>query len=225
MEKFGGPILQKYANINRSGKEAVLNENIVKFDGFSESIKDRFITAAIFDEYSLNQVEDRVLGQLKRLEDMSGIEFAMANRDYPLHSTIMEGEYKGENQDEKDDLFERLTDDLPIDIKGLEIKYDYILIDKGNVLLVAQTIPEAVLKARESLKNHYSESGLRPLLLENILHCSLARIKSLPTDFVPNKYIKELTDIRHSVSKSDESMILIVDRLDRGNSYNFLTQS
>lgn len=225
MEKFGGPILQKYANINRNGKEAVRNEDIVKFEGFPESIKNRFISAVTFDEHSSSQLESRVLSKLKELEDKTGIEFVMALRDYPLHSTLMEGEYKGDNQDERDELFERLTDDLPLDIQGLKLQYDYVLIDKGNVLLVAKTIPEEVLKARESLKNFYGDSGLKPLLLENILHCSLARIKSLPADFAPDKYTKELIDIRHSVSNLDEPLVLTVGRVVKGNSYNFLTQN
>lgn len=224
MEKFGGPILQKYANINRKGKESILKEDVVEFKGFPEAIKDRFISAAVFDEKSLQEIDERILSRLKKLESECGVEFFLASRDFPLHSTIMEGEYKGNDDTEKDELFKELADSLPVEIQGLQIPYNYVLIDKGNVLLVAQNIPEQISAARTSLKEFYAESGLNPLLLENILHCSLARLKKIPENFEPDKYIKELIDIRHTLSNPNygDPIVLTVNKVVRGNSYDFV---
>ncbi len=221
MENFGGPELKKYAGIDMRGRNNLESGNIQEFTGFPEVIKNRFISAMEFTPESIDMIENRVTCKLEDIEAKYGIKFSLVGRDYPLHITLMEGLYTGEQEDQREEIFSELQDKIKLEFQGSEVQFDYVLLDGGNLLLVAKNIPDSVLNARERLSEYYSEAGLKPLGMQNILHSSLARIIKLPDSFDYDAYKKDIIDLRHSVSS--DPLEVTISNVIKDQSYRYLT--
>lgn len=239
MEKFGGEIGRKYATINRAGRKAAREGAFAEHTGWPESLKDRFNASILFDDASEQTVQDRILSRLETLEKQLGISIYLAQRDFPLHSTVLEGVLENEkeapvpqHEERRVSLFSDIRKGTPAadvegTLMGTDIEYKYLLIDKGNILLTSAEIPQKVLDARGTLGTEYREKGLRPLPMTNILHCSLGRISGFPkspqddTGRILKEYTEALLALRHEISKNP--LHLKVHEIYYGNAYNFIT--
>ncbi len=220
MENFGGPILQKYAEINTKGKERLVVKNFELFTGFPLSLQKRFITAVEFSPESTAAFDRQVKATLEEIERAFKLKFALAHRDFPLHSTILEG-LNEEALDTSTETFSELQKEAELEWSEHEITFDYILLDGGNLLLVAKEIPDFVLEAREQLAETYTEHAMKPLLIKNLLHATAARITELPDDFDPIAYRSAITELRHSISS--DPLVLTINGTAQDRSYDFLT--
>lgn len=201
---------KKYAGIDRAGTAALYQEGSIKeFPGFPESLNNRFNVSLLFTPDSEAEFKRRVTDPLREIGNELGIEFYLASRDFRIHSTLLEGLYEGTDTNEGQNKFERIKANQTVqsldNLVGKTLQYKYLLIDKGNILLTAIDIPEWVLKARTDLSRVYSEQGLKPLNMTNILHISVGRMTQLPSKDRAEKfktYRQEVAHLRHQISSS-----------------------
>lgn len=230
MDFLRKPELKKYAKINKAGREAVTKGEITRFEGFPPNLEQRLNTAALPDDTSQKSIQERIVQPLGEIATSSGITMAVAGKDYPLHSTLLEGLSAEEEEAKRKEVFKQIMSDpsfqdLLKQLIGLEITYKYILIDKGNVLLTSDTIPQEILTLRAALSKRFAEAGLKPLQLEHILHMSIARMTGLPTEEQQEKfaaYKKGLVHLRHAISK--DPIVVRIGDVFNGSAYQLLTQ-
>lgn len=208
-ENISGPG-RKYVGIDRSGKAALYQERAIKeFTGFPESLNNRFNVSLRFAPDSEALFRQRVTNPIGTIGEGLGIEFFLASRDFHIHSTLLEGLYEGLDPAEREEKFKQLRVSQAIDVVvrhlvGKTIEYKYLLIDKGNLLLTAINIPDWVLTTRADLTEAYTSQGLKPLLMTDILHISVARITRLPVEDRMSKlgkYRQRITGLRHQLSR------------------------
>lgn len=209
---------KKYAGIDLAGRKSLnLESGIQEFPGFPEGLKSRFSLLLRFTSGSEQEVKDRISGPIQDIGRQLGIGFIIAGRDYPLHSTLLEGLYEGQDAVVRDKLFESLSKNPEIakitnGLLGERLIYKYLLLDKGNLLLAAIDIPAHLINFREELAELYRGSGLKPLPLDNLLHISLARMVQLPEENRQSKfniYRKQLTQLRHDISSNPLSLEVV----------------
>lgn len=228
-EKFGGKIGRRYAKIDLGGKEGLKRGEINRFEGFGKNLRNRIITALEFSPESQRDVQRRVLDEVERIGRELGIEFFIAGKDFPMHSTVEEGLYEDNDESERAAIFQDVKHDKKMEElcerKLTEpVVFKYLLIDKGNVILTSVEIPEAIRKMREELAALYLRYGLKPLPMENILHITIGRMTEIPEDDKIEqfkKYQQAMIKLRHAISK--EPLNLSADRISKGSTYEFLT--
>jgi len=172
-------------------------------------MENRFNISLLPDEESEKVVGERLISEIEKTEKELGIKFLLAGRDFPLHSTVLEGKFERKEKDDSD-LRERTfgiakerasQSGLLETLRGQEVTFEYVLIDRGNILLTSVQIPEKILDAREQLATIYSGSNLKPLPMKNIQHISIGRINSLPKDGKKlGEYKKRMIALRHKIS-------------------------
>lgn len=220
----------KYAKIDRLGRNAIYKEGVVpEFNGFPESLGNRFNTSLIFDADSVDTLEQRLMGPVANIVDYLGMNCLLAGRDFTLHSTLLEGLCDREDSHERQSKFGNVANSPGVltlaNLIGNRIEYKYLLIDKGNLILTAIDIPEWVIKARDTLAETYRSQGLRPLEMANILHISVSRITHQPRaqrEETLREYAKRVTHLRHNISSNP--MVLKISRLSARSSLSLLTE-
>lgn len=237
-EKFGGDVLRKYAGINQSGRKALEQGAIAEQKEFSPLLKNRFNASMRFNAESIGRLDEALLDELRELEKKSDIRLLLANRDFPVHSTLQEAAFE-KSSDETDDqadqrrdeIFSGLRDNpdetLKKKLAGQQIDFKYLLIDKGNLILTADRIPAEILDARAELAKQYEAVGLKPSPIKNILHLTVSRIAELPTAETDRKnlfteYEKKCRELRRNISR--DPIALKVEDIYRGNVYDLLAQ-
>lgn len=209
MERLS-PIAEKYARIDLSGRKGLSEDepNIVEFTGFSPELEKNFSSVLTFSAETEKEIQERVLNRIHAAGLASNIEFFESLKDYPLHATLLEG-LSSDGAQKRQDVFDAIvtdgmTNSMLEALKGVELEFKYVLLDKGNVLLTAIDIPQAVLEIRKSLAELYEKSGLTVRPLENILHMSVARMKKVPKgEGVHNlftEYKNNMVRLRHDIS-------------------------
>ena len=228
MKEFGGPIGQKYAKIDRAGREALKHEGeIKKFEGFGEGIKRKFSTAFLFSVESEQELQSRILAPLEQIGNEAGINFYLAGRDFPIHSTVEEGLYQGSEESEMNALFSRLSSDeqrvLAEQMPARPLVYNYLLMDKGNVILTATSIPDEIIELRRKLSDFYTKHGLKPLPINDLLHITIGRMTELPASSPKEqfeRYRLAMIRLRHEISRAP--LELSVSQFYTGSSFKFL---
>jgi len=226
-KEFGGPIGQKYARIDIAGRQALKQEGAIKeLEGFGETLKNRFLVAIQFAPESRQEVQKRVINEVEQIEVNCKMEFFLTNRDFPLHSTIEEGVYQGDDDSIKGEVFAEMAKELKQlnwQMLNEPLTYKYVLIDKGNIILTAIEIPDVVTKLRRELTTFYTAHQLKPLPIEHILHVTVGRITRLPGEHEEEaleKYKRRMIQLRHDIAKNP--LKLSIGEMFAGSSYDFL---
>ncbi|OGG58845.1 hypothetical protein A2765_00490 [Candidatus Kaiserbacteria bacterium RIFCSPHIGHO2_01_FULL_56_24] len=210
MKEFGGPVGRKYASIDLKGRDAVEKGEIQDFIGYPEALKNRFCIALELSADSDDEIRERVTSKVEAIAKESGIHMVIAGRNYPLHSTLLEGNFDGTDEAKRDGIFAALIQDPELqkvfdELKDLKIVYKYLLVDKGNILLTCSDIPEAFARARQRISEIYMAHGLKPLMIEHLAHISIARITRQP-DVARlerlHEYKTMLIKLRHEISSN-----------------------
>lgn len=235
MEKFGGEIGKKYAEINRAGRNAIREGAVNEFDVIPEQLKNRFNISLSLEKNSEEILKKVVLSKIEELERQSDIKLFLAGRDFPIHITVLEGLLKNPSLYEKvlgerESVFNEIKDDeklrneLSRTLLENPIDFKYLLIDKGNIILTSIDIPQPLLEARESVSDRYTESNLKTLPMKNILHMTISRINKLPTNEKDLLlYEQEMLKLRHVISKNP--LQLTPGGFYMDSTYNILTKS
>lgn len=205
---------EKYRQIARQGFEACLNSQYPEYTGPAEMLKQRFTVAALLDP---KDIEERILKQITTAGNLNGFELAIAGRDFQLHTTILEADPGKGNLENMENLTGIM--DRP---ERIRITFDDLLVDRAGVtILVARQIPDEILEAREKLEKIYSEAGLKPRSLDNILHTTLARIRKPAPDMISQLAQYRLPGLRTEVRRQPvEGRIL---RIYTGNVWDLLS--
>ncbi|MBI3421151.1 MAG: hypothetical protein HY006_03745 [Candidatus Sungbacteria bacterium] len=221
-------VVNKAMRIAEEGKAAFVNGTFGTFEKFPESLRNRFTVALRFDAHSEwecgGNIVDRLLLSLEL--NTEGWKLFLAQRDFLLHVTLLEGMYEGSDAAERYRIFRELNTNISIaevaeNIRGMVIPFKLLIPDKGgNILLLADEIPDLILEAREQLATTYAKYGLRPLLIEDLLHATVARVMNLPTD-AGTQVLDKLAQISRAFAH--EPLTLRVSHVVAMNSYDFLT--
>lgn len=229
-EKFGGDIGRKYSNIDRGGRKALVNAEFKEFDYSHEEMKRRFNVSAQFEPSSAEEFGRRITTVLEKNETDFGIKLLLAGRDFPLHTTLLEGRDESViSDDDREAIFSQVAPQAQsktTSVVGQEIEFKYLLVDKGNLILTSVDIPETVLHLRSGLAPVYSTGGLRPLPMTNILHITVGRIVKMPTAEKTDalkRYKDEMIKLRHDISSSPLRMK--IGEIYTGSAYDFLIKN
>ena len=176
--------VEKIASVRAGGEKAYKEGTVKVFIGFPENLKNRF-NVSVFGKFP----NDSILWRILKLSRKCGVVSILADLDFPLHCTVLEGLWEGSEED-RISLFERMSDEV-----GTLLNYsspfisltftDLVLDGGGNLLLMSDVIPERVLQLRSNLANLYNANGLKVLPLDNMLHSTLQRVKEFSD---PMKY-------------------------------------
>lgn len=148
------PIAEKYAKIDLEGRKALKKEDSVnKFEGFSENLKNRFGTVMIFNEESKKLLKESLIDKIESISKETEIDFALAGRDFPIHSTLLEGLCDDEKTSKA--VFEKIKGNIELievinSLNNLEVEFKYLLIDKGNILLTMHKYTKRNINSKRS---------------------------------------------------------------------------
>lgn len=217
--------IRKAASIDLAGRKALQERALAAFEGFGEAAKGRFISALTFSHDSEQQLHEQVTKDIERIEHELQIHFALAGRDFPIHATVAEGRYTDDKT--RTETFKQLQSDEHLtphrNLPNISLTFDYLLFDKGNILLVASQIPQEVTSMRDDLKKVYESHGLSHKPIENLLHITIGRMDVLPaSESEYDTYTERIIALRHNISK--KPLTLITNELFVGCTFDFLHQ-
>lgn len=176
-------IQKKYLRIERSGRKSLRTYQVEPFTGFDPGLGNRFGVAALFTSQSQTDVK-RLAAKVEEIGGKNGITFFTQGKDIQIHSTLLEGEYQGTERVIREVKFSRISNSGDLNQVLTEVPdtltFDRLLLDQGNVLLAASLIPETIIRVRTRLQQIYLSHNLKPLLLDDILHITLARMTIIP---------------------------------------------
>lgn len=173
-----------YAGINLEGREAMKNGSIPEFKGFPDDFERRMNVWAEFSNETKEEIKDRIIKPLEEIESLTNIDFYLADRDFKIHSSIMQGKLDDsldvdekygnllENSDKLKEVAEKLS--------GINIELKYLLLDKkGTIILASTEIPEQIPESRELIKEAYGEESVSALNIP-IFHLTIGRVIKIP---------------------------------------------
>lgn len=224
-------LLAKATDIHQAGTAAFQSGTASLFTGFESGIANRYMASVRFKPGSEWELRLRVLQPLLDLETrVSDFKLFLALRDYPLHATVMEGRYDGAEFRERDAIFAAIARDARIwalrqALCNTEISLRYLCLDKsGNLILAAQAIPPRVAEAREALAQIYTEHRLTPLMITDLLHVTVGRVKALGSPRRPDDNLLEVVyNLRREILGEPVKMVVGPDMPIGLNSLEFLT--
>lgn len=203
-----GP-MQQYAHSELEGKFALLTDTDLKeFQEFEDAPK-KLAVILEFAADDIHTVKERIIQPLIVLEQSLGLEFSLASRDMPLHSTVLTGKALQEGDlphvqegIANDSVFKEMCEKI-IDT---EIDYGLLLYEKTNIFLAATKIPEIIYDTRKLLNDAYQKQGLKPAKsLDDFLHCTISRMTKLPPPDsrleIFNQYLEALKPLRASLTR------------------------
>ena len=214
----GREVYRKYAGINQRGRTLLRRGEVVEFTGFPESFQNRINASLIYTPESVEVFDRYVLQKVAKIGEEEGIQFRLAKKDELLHSTILDSDYLGDDPDEREGIFSDLVQSedwkkITEQLKGLELTFQYILLDGRNLILTCADIPSTVVEARSELSGISKSYGLVPRDMSNILHITLGRMTQLPADEKNgnfSSYVEKIRNLRHEIS--EKPLVLITDK-------------
>lgn len=177
-------IAENIRRIKQDGILALQVGNVVPFTHQSVNLVNNFTCVMRPTVESVLAVNARVR-VVAATEAVGAMYFFQAGRNFPMHSTLCEGVWKGD--DDRRVVFDELRRALPSEIngqvfQGLEVEYDTLVADGANLLLMASRIPDVVVEVRKKLASIYERHGLAPKIISDALYIVLGRINYLPED-------------------------------------------
>ncbi|HEY4498885.1 MAG TPA: hypothetical protein VJH94_02355, partial [Candidatus Paceibacterota bacterium] len=191
---MSNPVLEKANRIHEAGLIAVENGEVVGFRWPGDLIQ-RFNCSVRFDDSVLNLF--RVLQEVSDSALEGNVALLLAGVHYPLHCTLGEGLTSDGSVAPDEFIFDGGAHELI----GEEWSFSELVVDKGNLLLAASEIPNLVLTVRVSLEAFYTRMGLKPMPIKDLLHISLARIRSGGKEGI-RTYAYGLLQMRNLVSRN-----------------------
>lgn len=198
---------EKYAKNDLKGRKAFNEDGVKEFGEWPEKWKTEFSTVLVFDEATEKLIEEQLISKILAKGQELGFEFAIAGRDYPMHSTLQPGMFEGD-QDARTEAYEKMAADTKVaetaeKLAGKEIEYKYLLTNADSITLNSTAIPSEVREFRESIDAAGKANNVAVGLWKDILHISLMRITHLPEENREAKmaeFKKFLIDLRHEIS-------------------------
>lgn len=175
------PVLAKIADIRAGGLAAIADMKMGTFQGFSPELAYRVNVSYIY-----NTDEDRRLGSFHaRIADAArkkGVEILLAGRDFPMHLTLLEADYQGDEEKYEEELHRFRTASSSLVRKiirdtNMFVFEEFVLDRAGNGLLLMRGVPAVVVEAREKIRALYEAFGWKTRDLTHIGHSTQFRIQ------------------------------------------------
>lgn len=163
----------RYARMKRNTTH-IYNKGAVKHHpGFKDEWKKRTILAVTFD----SSTKESIFHLSSDLVDNMGIESLVGDRDFPLHTTVVEAKLNEEVKPKRfPTTFWSLKSVLDGALAGVEISFNHLIHDGcGTIFLASDMIPDVIVNGRKLASKLFEESGFDPSRLD-ILHCAALRI-------------------------------------------------
>ncbi|MEZ4114044.1 MAG: hypothetical protein R3B65_01110 [Candidatus Paceibacterota bacterium] len=191
-----------YAGINLEGRKAMKDGSVPEFKGFPPEFEKRMNVWAEFSNETKEEIKERIIKPLEEIESSTNIDFYLADRDFKIHSSIMQGKLDGDlnvnekyqNLLENSDKLKKVSEEL----SGISIELKYLLFDKkGTIILASTKIPDQIPESRDLIKEAYAEESIYALDIP-IFHLTIGRVLKLPEiEQVPESMKKLKTLIRN----------------------------
>jgi hypothetical protein len=107
----------------------------------------------IFNEESKKILKESLTDKIESISKETEIDFALTGRDFPVHSTLLEGLCDDEKT--RKELFEKIKGNIELievinSLNNLEVEFKYLLIDKGNILLTMHKYTKRNINSKRS---------------------------------------------------------------------------
>ncbi len=185
---MSNPVLEKANRIHEAGLLAVAAGTITSFT-LAANIRQRYNCSLHF--YMNSDFTSRLFGPVQDSSVFWNVGLLLASRDFSVHCTLGEALTA-------EDAPDRFSFAGAYGLVSKELVFTELVVDKGNLLLAASEIPEDVQSARSSLEQFYENEKLTPLRIENLLHITLARVKSGDPESVRH-YVNEMVQLRERI--------------------------
>src|SRR3990167_5291940 len=175
------PVLEKYAGITKIGLQAFREGMVEPFKGLV-GLENRFNVSIRFSENSDQLIRERVVDYMRAdapfFEVIYFVAGEKAGTSYPIHTTIQEGVYEGNDVVEGYRILTNLRKESRIkealtEVYYTEIVFDHFLPSKETFILAAGKIPVSIIYARQRIADVYKEYGLNIINFDNILHSTI----------------------------------------------------
>lgn len=206
------PVLAKSQKIHANGMEAVAQGGLTLFNGYPKDFEMRYTVAGLFSSAESSLVH--LLSLVRMAAEACNLSLHLADRDFPLHTTIGECVFP-----EGFNLWHAHGSPFSFEGQDNELVFSELVMDKSKVLLTASTIPEWFLNLRKEVNRAYTTLGFKALPIENLLHISLANIKS-GSDEEIRAFAEQMDHLREDVKIAPPTPHM--DQIFRGPSLNFL---
>jgi hypothetical protein len=177
-------VVAKANNIHEDGRKAAILGTETLFTGFPESLVRRVHVSLKFDLVTDETIKQRIIQPLNEMARSIGYEFFKAGSDFPIHTTVLEGEWKGRDPDAVPTLTECNLLSLDPSLRDTQslakektVRFSRLVLNsKGETLLLSQEIPAWTVDMRTRLADTYMWLNFKPLPLDNLLHATLLRL-------------------------------------------------
>ncbi len=234
MEGEGYPrreILRKYAGNDLKGRKALQEGTTLEMPERKSVWGTDYSTNIIFTPESEERIAS-VATQLKEVGERLGIDFFLVSQDYPPHSALQSGWFRGDDKAKRDPLYDRIYEDAAVQraaerLRGLELEYKFLIVSSEAITLNAVEIPIAIKEFRDATvaaaRSVAGETGevIESQNMDNILHISLARFRDIREEGKKGslkKLEQKLITLRHELSSNP--IRLRVDRVFFGHVMN-----
>ncbi len=169
-------LLARYMEISTNGASALRTGEAKAFTGFDTIPGDQYVVAQILKP-SIRF--EGLIREMQKIEKQSEASFLIADRDYPLHTTILQGE--GACTDFAD--FINFSDSLWerwMELGEDEIFLGHQIIPAKDTVIIGSAIePLWTRISRFAMSQRFINNKMSPKV-PDIVHCSLCRLKKLP---------------------------------------------
>jgi hypothetical protein len=203
-------VLEKSVKMHTDGMAAIEKGGVKLFEGYSPDVSKRYMVAGSFE---FQTEVDSLIDLITQNARSCNVELFCATKDFPLHTTIGEGEVP------EGMSIENMEGDFASHKGKRALVFSELVMQNGNILLTVEDIPDWFYQLRDEVNKAYAMLGFTPLPIENLVHITLARITQGNDQAIRN-FSVIIDELRHDVKKVP--IILAIDGLFKGSSINFL---
>jgi len=204
-------IFRKYAGNDLAGRKALVGENLVEMKEIPEWWYECPNAAFVFSSESEEEVRERIIKPMEDAARDCGIEYWFTGDIHPIHATAQAGDIKDRSDTAEwkraRELFEESSElhESARIFAGMKIPFKYLIVNGSIITLTCTEIPPEVKTFRDQASALLEKSGFKALSMENTLHISVARIKSLPNEDRAGqlrRFRDLMIKLRHEISKN-----------------------
>src|SRR3989344_2018004 len=203
-------ISRKYVRNDLAGRRALTEGEPVEMKEIPAWWYECPNAAFVFSSESEEEVRERVIKPMEDAARDCGIEYWFTGDIHPIHATAQAGDIKDRSDTAEwkraRELFEESSElhESARIFAGMKIPFKYLIVNGSIITLTCTEIPPEVKMFREQASALLEKNGFKALSMENTLHISVARIKSLPNEDRTGqlrRFRDLMIKLRHEISR------------------------
>ena len=220
-------VLKKIETIGNGGVAALATGKVRGFAGYPAELKNRAGTYLLAEN---NWVISAMVSVLRDSACQEWFVPLSAGVEYPLHTTLLEGDPLVGLADpqllEVEVTTELETDSLRYLPRETEAIFDSLVFDAGgNILLVASEIPSWVLEVRGQIAEHYEVAGYKPRPLDNLFHLTIQRVQEKAESVITTEHFRKYVQVVKLMSLLPGGIKIRFDRVYRGSAMSLFVKN